>query len=85
MQNNTQFDWLPHIYHILRAAYQAGIVWGQSLEATTAVHYPEQWVWQKKLWGDGTYTRLIHVQFLKVVLNSVNVDGKKTMQCKVLM
>ena len=52
MQKNTQFDSLPPTgaalkYQILRAAYQAGIVWGQSLEQKPVIHSPEQWGWQK--------------------------------------
>lgn len=49
---NTQFDSLPPThaalkYYTLRTAYQAGIVWGQSLEQKTVIHSPELWGWQK--------------------------------------
>ena len=54
MQKNIQFDHLPPSKaalkeQILRAVYQAGIVWGQCLDQDAQLPSPELWGWSKKV------------------------------------
>ena len=53
MQKNTQFDHLPPSkaalkQHIMRAAYQGGIVWGQALDPVVYLPSPDSWGWSKQ-------------------------------------
>ena len=52
MHKNLQFDYLPPskealIQHIMRASYQGGVIWGQSLEQNMKVLPPDMWGWVK--------------------------------------
>ena len=59
MQRGVQWDHLPPTsealkQHILRAAYQGGVVWGQSLKQNAQLPSPEFWGWNKKAGGGWT-------------------------------
>ena len=53
MHKTLHFDYLPPskeapIHHIMRALYQGGVIWGQSLEQNMKVLPPDMWGWVKR-------------------------------------
>ena len=75
-QKNRPYDKIPPtraalFQHVLRAAYQAGYIWGQALVPHARLPHPNEWGWKKGKMGHCT-CMLLRVQPSPMLLYTVS-------------